>query len=84
LKKEKIIDSALRACDIEIQEYQNLKQQKLNELMICVPIHPHQILLIQDGHIPNDLSEAIVFEQSQLERLKNRITELHNVIIRNL
>jgi hypothetical protein len=79
LKKEKIIDSALRACDTEIQEYQNLKQQKLNELMICVPIHPRQIFLVEDGHVPNDLSEAIVFEQTQLERLKNRISELHHV-----
>jgi hypothetical protein len=39
LKKEKVIDAALKTTDIEIQEFQTLKQRKLNELDVVVGCH---------------------------------------------
>jgi hypothetical protein len=36
MKKEKVIDSALRNTETEIQEFQTQKQRKLNELDVVV------------------------------------------------
>lgn len=79
LKKEKIIDQALRATETEIQEFQTQKQQKLNELDVIVTLHLHQIQFTERGALPADLGPALVFVNEGLLKLRNRIKELQQV-----
>ncbi|KAJ3069689.1 Cilia- and flagella-associated protein 44 [Podochytrium sp. JEL0797] len=77
LKKEKIIDLSLRGTDSEIQDFQTQKQRKLNELDVVVPLRGHQIqYLDEENRLPTDLSQALVFVNGGLGRLKLRIKEL--------
>jgi len=39
MKKEKIIDQALKQTDDEIQQFQTFKQQKLNEIQVIRTYH---------------------------------------------
>ncbi|KAL7754355.1 hypothetical protein RI367_000336 [Sorochytrium milnesiophthora] len=75
-KKEKVIDGALRQAEMEIQEFQTQKQQKLNELDVVIPLCLHQIRFLEEECIPTDLSQALVFVSDMLVRLKHRIGEL--------
>ncbi|KAJ3102122.1 Cilia- and flagella-associated protein 44 [Phlyctochytrium planicorne] len=76
IKKEKIIDMALRNTEAEIQDFQTQKQQKLNELDVVVPLRLHQVQLLEKNAIPQDLSQALVFVNDGLIKLKSRIKEL--------
>ncbi|KAI9333809.1 hypothetical protein BDR26DRAFT_805717, partial [Obelidium mucronatum] len=77
LKKEKIIDAALRATESEIQDFQTQKQRKLNELDVVVPLRAHQIQYLDEQEVlPADLSQALIFVNSGLSKLKTRIKEL--------
>ncbi|KAJ3210900.1 Cilia- and flagella-associated protein 44 [Dinochytrium kinnereticum] len=76
IKKEKIIDMALRNTEAEIQDFQTQKQQKLNELDVVVPLRLHQVQFLEKNAIPQDLSQGLVFVNDGLMKLKNRIKEL--------
>ncbi|KAI8820502.1 uncharacterized protein EV422DRAFT_496817 [Fimicolochytrium jonesii] len=76
IKKEKIIDQALKATENEIQQFQTQKQQKLNELDVVLPLRLHQIQYIDKQTLPTDLSGALVFMHQGLIRLRSRIKEL--------
>ncbi|KAJ1567975.1 Cilia- and flagella-associated protein 44 [Cladochytrium tenue] len=76
LKREKAIDAALRGTEAEIQDFQNQKQRRLNELDVVVPLRLHQVLYLEQGGIPGDLGDALVFSNTGLARLKARIKEL--------
>ncbi|TPX71174.1 hypothetical protein SpCBS45565_g01378 [Spizellomyces sp. 'palustris'] len=76
IKKEKIIDMALRTTESEIQEFQTQKQQKLNELDVVVPLRLHQMQYLERNTLPTDLSPALVFVNEGLSKLRNRIKEL--------
>jgi len=77
LKKEKIIDAALKGFETDIQEFQTLKQKRLNELDVVVPLKLSQIQYLNGQSIPSDLSAALVFQNQEVKRLKLRIKELH-------
>ncbi|ORX54869.1 WD40 repeat-like protein [Piromyces finnis] len=77
LKKEKIIDAALKGFESDIQEFQTLKQKRLNELDVVVPLKLSQIQYLNGQSIPNDFSAALVFQNQEVKRLKLRIKELH-------
>ncbi|ORY52261.1 WD40 repeat-like protein, partial [Neocallimastix californiae] len=77
LKKEKIIDSALKGFESDIQAFQTLKQKKLNELDVVVPLKLNQIQYLNGQSVPSDLSAALVFQNEEVKRLKLRIKELH-------
>ena len=76
VKKEKIIDSALRQTEQEIQQFQTFKQQKLNEIRVVITLKMHQIKCLVEDKLPPDLSNTIVFTNSGLKRLRSRIDEL--------
>jgi len=75
-KKEKIIDTALRQTEQEIQQFQTFKQQKLNEIRVVITLKMHQIKCLVEDKLPPDLSNTIVFTNSGLKRLRSRIDEL--------
>ncbi|KAJ3195546.1 Cilia- and flagella-associated protein 44 [Irineochytrium annulatum] len=76
IKKEKIIDVALKNTEAEIQDFQTQKQQKLNELDVVVPLRLHQIQYLEKNAMPSDMSPSLVFVNDGLFKLRNRIKEL--------
>lgn len=77
IKKEKVINVALKNTEDEIQDFQTQKQQKLNELDVVVPLRLHQLQYLEKNSLAADLSSALVFVEDGLRKLKNRIKELH-------
>ncbi|TPX37653.1 hypothetical protein SmJEL517_g00774 [Synchytrium microbalum] len=76
MKKEKVIDQALKLAAKEIEDFQTQKQHKLNELDVIVPLALHQIMFGDKPAIPTDLSTALVFLKSGLTKLRNRVGEI--------
>lgn len=75
-KKEKVIEATLKAAETEIQQFQNEKQQKLNELDVVVPLRSHQIKCLVNGLIPDVVSDCLVFASTGLRRLDLRVEQL--------
>merc|ERR1719320_884466 len=77
MKKMKLIEVHLKQAVDAHNAFQLEKQRKLNELDVVVPLHLHQIEVIENGGIPKDLSQALVFENKNLDSLHSRIDQLH-------
>ncbi|XP_052720233.1 cilia- and flagella-associated protein 44-like isoform X2 [Crassostrea angulata] len=77
-KKLKVVDSALKAAQNELEAFQLEKQQKLNELDVVVTLKLHQIQYMINGVLPQDLSQTLVFESHGVTRLQQRIKELEH------
>ena len=54
------------------------KQKKINELDIVVTIRLNQLQYLEKGKLPNELSDALVFDSRNLDRLQGRIKELQS------
>ena len=67
------IDQALAATESDIQDFQREKQASLNEIDVMVMLRAHQIEYLVDQRLPTDLSQALVFSNTELLRLRNRI-----------
>nr|XP_006000125.2 PREDICTED: cilia- and flagella-associated protein 44 [Latimeria chalumnae] len=75
-KKIKIVEASLKTAKADLEAFQREKQQKLNGLFVVVPLKLHQVEFLQNGEIPNDLSQALVFPNQALLSLQQRIKEL--------
>uniref|UniRef100_A0A1I8JLC0 Cilia- and flagella-associated protein 44 n=1 Tax=Macrostomum lignano TaxID=282301 RepID=A0A1I8JLC0_9PLAT len=75
-KKARAVETALAQAEKELEAFQLEKQSKLNELETVVVLRLHQILHHENGHLPQDISNCLVFERSALLQLKRRISEL--------
>ena len=75
-KKEKVIGAALEAAEREIQLFQLLKQQKLNEIDVVTMLRLSQLQCVHGNEFPEDFSSCIVFSNAGLARLGRRINEL--------
>ncbi|XP_068925975.1 cilia- and flagella-associated protein 44 [Petaurus breviceps papuanus] len=75
-KKVKVVAANLETAEEALEAYQREKQQRLNELLIVIPLKLHQIECVEFGEIPHDLSNALVFSNSSLQRLQDRIIQL--------
>lgn len=67
------IDQALAATESDIQDFQREKQASLNEIDVMVMMRAHQIEYLVDERLPTDLSQALVFSNTELLRLRSRI-----------
>ncbi|XP_048588414.1 cilia- and flagella-associated protein 44-like isoform X2 [Nematostella vectensis] len=76
VKKAKVIDSALKTAEADLEAFQREKQQKLNELDVVVVLRLHQVQHMINGSIPHDLSNCLVFGGAGLINLQSRIKEL--------
>ncbi|KAI4579213.1 hypothetical protein MJT46_000581 [Ovis ammon polii x Ovis aries] len=76
-KKVKIVATNLNAAEEALEAYQREKQQRLNELLVVIPLKLHQIEYVLYGEIPSDLSGSLVFSNRSLGRLQERIVQLH-------
>ncbi|KAF6117973.1 cilia and flagella associated protein 44 [Phyllostomus discolor] len=75
-KKVKIVATNLNAAEEALEAYQREKQQRLNELLVVIPLKLHQIEYVVFGEIPGDLSGTLVFSNHSLGRLQERIVQL--------
>ncbi|XP_036913273.1 cilia- and flagella-associated protein 44 [Sturnira hondurensis] len=75
-KKVKIVATNLNAAEEALEAYQREKQQRLNELLVVIPLKLHQIEYVVFGEIPSDLSGTLVFSNRSLGRLQGRIVQL--------
>jgi len=75
-KKQKVVEGSLQKINQDIIEFQKEKQGKLNEIDVVVTLSMHQMEYLVDGKLPYDLSQALVFSNTELEKLKSRIKEL--------
>ncbi len=76
-KKTKTITRDLALIRSEMEKLQVEKQGRMNELDVVVPLHLEQVEIVVDSHIPFDLTDALVFQNSSLHRLHERIKELY-------
>ncbi|KAL1788714.1 cilia-and flagella-associated protein 44 isoform X1 [Sigmodon hispidus] len=76
-KKVKVVATNLNAAEEALEAYQREKQQRLNELLVVIPLKLHQIEYVVFGEVPNDLSGTLVFSNHSLGRLQERIIQLH-------
>ncbi|XP_060226448.1 cilia- and flagella-associated protein 44 [Meriones unguiculatus] len=77
-KKVKVVATNLNAAEEALEAYQREKQQRLNELLVVIPLKLHQIEYMVFGEVPNDLSGTLVFSNHSLSRLQERIVQLHD------
>ncbi|XP_053530993.1 cilia- and flagella-associated protein 44 isoform X1 [Ictalurus punctatus] len=75
-KKEKIVQSNLKAAEGDLELLNREKQQKVNELDVVVPLRLHQIEYMNNGAMPSDLSGALLMNAASVSRLHERIKEL--------
>ena len=78
IKKEKIIDNAVKATENDIQAFQTEKQGKLNELICMVTLQMSQVRHVEgeNKQLPHDLSKDLVFPADEMRKLQSRIKEL--------
>ncbi|XP_045857465.1 cilia- and flagella-associated protein 44 [Meles meles] len=76
-KKVKVVAANLNVAEEALEAYQREKQQRLNELLVVIPLKLHQVEHVIFGEIPNDLSGTLVFSNHSLGRLQERIIQLH-------
>ncbi|XP_045641123.1 cilia- and flagella-associated protein 44 isoform X3 [Ursus americanus] len=76
-KKVKVVATNLNVAEEALEAYQREKQQRLNELLVVIPLKLHQVEHVVFGEIPNDLSGTLVFSNHSLGRLQERIIQLH-------
>ncbi|CAG9460447.1 unnamed protein product [Pedinophyceae sp. YPF-701] len=75
-KRLRMIESSLQALEEDMMDLERQKQREMNEVSTNVILRMHQVEYLDDGHLPRDLSDALVFSQTARERLKARIGEL--------
>ena len=75
-KKQKNIETGLKALDGEMTAFQKEKQGKLNEIDVVVTLRAHQVEYLVEERLPEDLGQALVFSGGALSRLRSRIKEL--------
>ncbi|XP_067931339.1 cilia- and flagella-associated protein 44-like [Watersipora subatra] len=77
-KRTRVILAGLKSAEADLEAFQLEKQQKLNEFDIVVTLRLHQILHNENGRLPNDLLQCLVFNSPDLVRLSHRIKELEH------
>ncbi|XP_073087767.1 cilia- and flagella-associated protein 44 isoform X4 [Manis javanica] len=76
-KKVKVVATNLDAAEEALEAYQREKQQRLNELLVVIPLKFHQMEHVVFGELPSDLSGTLVFSNHSLGQLQERIVQLH-------
>lgn len=77
-QRERNIDKELKNTDKDIQAFQTEKQRALNQIIVAVPIKLLQIRCLDENRLPVDISNALIFTQTALQRLKDRIKDIQN------
>ena len=70
---EDLCSSLLQAVNDEALAFQREKQVRLNQVEVVLLLRLHQIEYLQDGQLPSDLSGALLFSNTELDKLKHRV-----------
>ncbi|XP_047450452.1 cilia- and flagella-associated protein 44-like [Mugil cephalus] len=76
IKKEKTLKSCRKGVVDDLEMVNREIQQKMNQLDVVVPLRLHQIQLVDNDSVLSDLSEMLVLDRTQLNKLQDRIKEL--------
>ncbi len=68
-----LCSSLLQAVNDEALAFQREKQVRLNQVEVVLLLRLHQIEYLQDGQLPSDLSGALLFSNTELDKLKHRV-----------
>ena len=63
----------VQAINDESLAFQREKQGRLNQVEVVLLLRLHQIQYLQDGQLPSDLSGALLFSNTELDKLKRRV-----------
>lgn len=63
----------LQAVNDEALAFQREKQVRLNQVEVVLLLRLHQIEYLQEGQLPSDLSGALLFSNTELDKLKHRV-----------
>jgi len=74
--REKSIDKDLANTEVEIEAFQCEKQRALNQIEVTIPLKLSQIKYLEGKKLPTDISDALIFTSTGLQKLRNRIVEL--------
>ena len=74
--KEKSIDKDLANTEVEIEAFQGEKQRALNQIEVTIPLKLSQMKYLDNNRLPQDISNALIFTSTGLQKLRDRIVEL--------
>ena len=63
----------VQAISDEAVAFQREKQVRLNQVEVVLLLRLHQIHIPHHAHLPSHLSEALLFSNAQLDKLKRRV-----------
>uniref|UniRef100_H2MJA2 Uncharacterized protein n=1 Tax=Oryzias latipes TaxID=8090 RepID=H2MJA2_ORYLA len=75
-KVGKVLKSSQQRIEEEVELINKDKLQKMKQVEVVVPFRLHQIQFLSNGSVPSDLSEALVLDKSEMDRLRRRVQQL--------
>ncbi|XP_020563566.1 cilia- and flagella-associated protein 44 isoform X3 [Oryzias latipes] len=76
ITKGKVLKSSQQRIEEEVELINKDKLQKMKQVEVVVPFRLHQIQFLSNGSVPSDLSEALVLDKSEMDRLRRRVQQL--------
>ncbi|CAF3878718.1 unnamed protein product [Adineta steineri] len=76
------VEAELKAKQTDLIEFQRKKQQKINDINVAVSIRSHQIRYDRSTHLPDDLSDSLIFNKNNKSALTHRIVDVKTEIKR--
>ncbi|CAF0758116.1 unnamed protein product [Rotaria sordida] len=76
------IDAELKSKQADLIDFQKKKQRKINDINVAIGIRCHQIRYDRSTHLPDDLSDALIFNRINKLGLTNRIVDVKTEIKR--
>uniref|UniRef100_A0A3P9K0M3 Uncharacterized protein n=1 Tax=Oryzias latipes TaxID=8090 RepID=A0A3P9K0M3_ORYLA len=76
ITKVKVLKSSQQRIEEEVELINKEKLQKMKQVEVVVPFRLHQIQFLSNGSVPSDLSEALVLDKSEMDRLRRRVQQL--------
>lgn len=64
----------------DLIDFQKKKQRKINDLNVAIGIRSHQIRYDHSDHLPDEISEALIFDKLTKNDLSNRIVDVRTEI----
>ncbi|CAF4873522.1 unnamed protein product, partial [Rotaria sp. Silwood1] len=76
------IDTELKSKQADLIDFQKKKQRKINDINVAIDIRSHQIRYDRSTHLPDDLSDALIFNRINKLGLTSRIVDVKTEIKR--
>ncbi|CAF1167075.1 unnamed protein product, partial [Adineta ricciae] len=70
------IDAELKTKQNDLLDFQRKKQQKINDINVAIGLRCHQIRYDRSTHLPDDLSDCLIFNKKSKAGLQSRIVDV--------